>query len=138
MLNILHSSITKRTQMGIQQNTSTAKIDSSRFGSSMRFLGSGGGRMVECENLSPQQPPRTRSSKLIYYCENTLLNKSIAKNECTLKLYEAAETLDFALAAQGGQMVECENLSPQQPPRTRESDPYIGTYEVSVGSYIDL
>ncbi|GJR68314.1 DNA helicase [Tanacetum coccineum] len=30
MLNILHSSITKRTQMGIQQNTSTAKIDSSR------------------------------------------------------------------------------------------------------------
>ncbi|GKC04094.1 hypothetical protein Tco_0995704 [Tanacetum coccineum] len=29
MLNILHSSITKRTQMGIQQNTSTAKIDSS-------------------------------------------------------------------------------------------------------------
>ncbi|GKD34587.1 hypothetical protein Tco_1250096, partial [Tanacetum coccineum] len=31
MLNILHSSITKRTQMGIQQNTSTAKIDSSRF-----------------------------------------------------------------------------------------------------------
>ncbi|GJV89493.1 RNA-directed DNA polymerase, eukaryota [Tanacetum coccineum] len=92
------------------------------FGSSMRFLGSGGGRMVECENLSPQQPPRTRSSKLISYCENTLLNKSIAENECTLKLYEAAETLDFALAAQGGRMVECENLSPQQPPRTRDDD----------------
>ncbi|GJS15146.1 hypothetical protein Tco_0409618 [Tanacetum coccineum] len=36
----------------------------------------------------------------------------------TLKLYEAAETLDFALAAQGGWMIECENLSPQQPPRT--------------------
>ncbi|GKC45028.1 hypothetical protein Tco_1062750, partial [Tanacetum coccineum] len=30
MLNILHSSITKRTQMGIQQNTSTAKIDSKK------------------------------------------------------------------------------------------------------------
>ncbi|GKD54513.1 RNA-directed DNA polymerase, eukaryota, reverse transcriptase zinc-binding domain protein [Tanacetum coccineum] len=37
MLNILHSSITKRTQMGIQQNTSTAKIDSSRHESYIMF-----------------------------------------------------------------------------------------------------
>ncbi|GJS21503.1 hypothetical protein Tco_0450135 [Tanacetum coccineum] len=33
-------------------------------------------------------------------------------------MYEPAETLDFALAAQGGRMVEYENLSPQQLPRT--------------------
>ncbi|GJY22457.1 hypothetical protein Tco_0396115 [Tanacetum coccineum] len=38
MLNILHSSITKRTQMGIQQNTSTAKIDSSSTPDPIRRL----------------------------------------------------------------------------------------------------
>ncbi|GJX83086.1 hypothetical protein Tco_0332567 [Tanacetum coccineum] len=40
-------------------------------------------------------------------------------------LVEAAETLEFALAAYSGRMVEYENLSPQQPPRThtQESQP---------------
>ncbi|GKD56219.1 hypothetical protein Tco_1289606 [Tanacetum coccineum] len=33
-------------------------------------------------------------------------------------LVEADATLEFALAAYGGRMVECENLSPQQPPQT--------------------
>nr|GFB65902.1 hypothetical protein [Tanacetum cinerariifolium]GFC99122.1 hypothetical protein [Tanacetum cinerariifolium] len=33
-------------------------------------------------------------------------------------LFEADETLELALAAYGRQMVECKNLSPQQPLQT--------------------
>ncbi|GJT01970.1 hypothetical protein Tco_0823139 [Tanacetum coccineum] len=40
-------------------------------------------------------------------------------------LVEAAATLKFALAAFDGRMVERENLSPQQPPRTQHSR-YVG------------
>ncbi|GJV29195.1 hypothetical protein Tco_1385643 [Tanacetum coccineum] len=36
-------------------------------------------------------------------------------------LVEADATFEFDLAAYGGRMVECENLSPQQPPRTHSA-----------------
>ncbi|GJW61665.1 hypothetical protein Tco_0111000 [Tanacetum coccineum] len=41
-----------------------------------------GEQMVECENLSRSQPPQTRSSKLIPYVKNTLLNS------CAIAEYE--------------------------------------------------
>ncbi|GJR96082.1 RNA-directed DNA polymerase, eukaryota [Tanacetum coccineum] len=37
-------------------------------------------------------------------------------------LVEADNTLEFAPAAYGGRMVKCENLSPQQPPRTHPQE----------------
>nr|GEV84396.1 hypothetical protein [Tanacetum cinerariifolium] len=81
-----------------QQGTTTLALSKTR---SMSSIGDTimapdfeeGGRMVECENFSPQQPPNYLFCEFVYWGK-------------------------LLMVLQGGRMVECKNFSPQQPPRT--------------------